>query len=183
MVIGIRPGLLPRLRRCPFLRWRVEEPNQLHAGTEEIALPPLVVDRAALGDEHPSVAVAHNNYGIALAHMGQQQEARAELEAGLEILEASLGADHPRVGRALSNLGSFTLGQGAVSTAQRYIEQAVAILSAAQGKEHPETLKVRASWAESLRRGGQLDRAIAEASWAMSDGESVELTVNGRPLQ
>ncbi|MEM9458913.1 MAG: hypothetical protein AAGF11_32340 [Myxococcota bacterium] len=69
----------------------------------------LFVRRHLLGLGHPALAIAHNNNnGIALAHAGMQGEARAELEAGLEILERSLRSQHPRVGRALNNLGSFT---------------------------------------------------------------------------
>lgn len=82
--------------------------------------------------------------------------------------------------RALSNLGSFTIHRGSVQVARRYFERAAAILSASQGEDHPETLRVRASWADSLRRGGEHPRAVEEASRVMSDAKSVDLTAKER---
>ncbi len=147
----------------------------LHTGYHQRSLPlfaeALEIRRALLGRHHPWLAIAHSNYGIALALCDQQNPAREQMEAGLKILEISLGPDHPRVGRVLSNLGRFSLARGEGAAGRGYLERATRILDAAHGSRHRETIAARSGLSEALRIDGRLEQALAVARRVVVDAE------------
>ena len=146
---------------------------QLYTGHFEPALTlfgeALVLRQRLLGPGHPWLALAHNNYGIALALAGQQDEAQSQLEAGLEILEASLGAEHPRVGRARVNLGRFALARGESAVAAAQLRQAATILMDTQGPQHRDTIVARGLLVDALRREGHTTQAVTLARTVLAE--------------
>ncbi|MEM9453742.1 MAG: protein kinase [Myxococcota bacterium] len=137
----------------------------------------LEIRRSLLGPYHPWLAVAHNNYGVALAMIDEPVRAHEHLEAGLQILESSLGPRHPRVGRVLNNLGKFDLARGEVKRAREYLEPAVSILESIHGPAHHELLTARNNLIKALSRGGQPKRALALARRMLVDAESGSASV------
>ncbi|MCH9687170.1 MAG: serine/threonine-protein kinase, partial [Deltaproteobacteria bacterium] len=143
----------------------------------------LQVRRTLLGDHHPWLAVAHNNYGIALAISGEGPRARAHFEEGLRVLEASLGSEHPRVGRVLTNLGQFALGAGDPAGARPHLARAVTILDATQGPRHRETITARQLLARALLYDGQPQPSLALVRRLLADAEqATSATIELGPL-
>jgi hypothetical protein len=68
----------------------------------------LAIDEAALGPDHPRVALDRNNLGLLLRELGDLDGAKTQLERALAIDEAALGPDHPRVAAVAANLASLS---------------------------------------------------------------------------
>jgi hypothetical protein len=64
----------------------------------------LQIGEAALGHDHPEVAVWHSNLGSVLADLGDLVGARAELDRAIQIGQATLGPDHRNVAIFRGNL-------------------------------------------------------------------------------
>ncbi len=127
-----------------------------------------------LGEHHPWLAVAHNNYGIALAVADEQERAQDHLESGLRILESTLGREHPRVGRASSNLGRFLLVRGESAAARVHLERAASIFSAVHAPVHRDSLVVRKLLAIALRREGEPQASLDVMRRVVADAERSE---------
>ena len=63
---------------------------------------------AALGPDHPEMAVALTNLAWAYSGESRYADAEALMRRVLSICERSLGPEHPQVFRTLSNLGRTT---------------------------------------------------------------------------
>ena len=103
----------------------------------------LRIDEAALGAEHPTVAIRLNNLGGVLQAQGDLAGARALFERALRIDEAGLGAEHPTVAIRLSSLGGVLQAQGDLAGARVLFERTLHIFHAALGDEHPSTQTAR----------------------------------------
>lgn len=64
----------------------------------------LAIAEAAMGAEHPTVAIYINNLGRVLHDLGDLAGAKANFERAIAITEASLGPDHPNVAIFRRNL-------------------------------------------------------------------------------
>ena len=62
--------------------------------------------RAALGDDHPAVALARNTLAEIASSQGKYAEAESEHRAALAVRERAFGPDHPEVANSRSNLGT-----------------------------------------------------------------------------
>jgi tetratricopeptide (TPR) repeat protein len=67
----------------------------------------LKIDEAALGPDHPSVAIRLNNLAGLYQATGRYGEAEPLYERALAILEARLAPGHPHTGFARDNLASL----------------------------------------------------------------------------
>ena len=56
----------------------------------------LAIKERAYGSDHPEVALALANLGLAYGNLGDQAKARDMLERALAIFESAYGPDHPR---------------------------------------------------------------------------------------
>lgn len=133
----------------------------------------LEIRKTLLGDRHPWLAVAHNNYGVALAISDQQKEGLEQLRAGMSILEETLEPDHPRLARARNNLGRFLVVRGESEAACELLESAVATMERVHGPEHRETIAARATWVQSLR-GIKDPRELEQARRLVADAKAAE---------
>ncbi len=153
---------------------------EFHTGHTDRALglfcEALELRSVLLGARHPWLAVAHNNYGVALAIADQQQPAQEHLQLGLQILQASLGPDHPRVGRASSNLGRFALVRGEWGIARDHLERAASILETALGPRHRETVATYLALIGARRGDGALEASLSLALRVVADAEREEGT-------
>ena len=67
----------------------------------------LAIGEAALGPDHPQVAVWRNNLGGVLWALGDLEGARVQYERALAISEAALGPEHPTVATLRGILSSL----------------------------------------------------------------------------
>jgi len=150
----------------------------------------LTVGEAALGPEHPHVAVYANNLGLVLKALGDLPGARANYERSLKIGEAVYGPEHPNVALRLSNLGTVLYDLGDLAGARAYFERALKIDEAAYGPDHPSVAIRVNNLGEVLRTLGDLTGArdsyeralrIDEAAYG-PDHPSVAIRVNNLGL-
>jgi tetratricopeptide (TPR) repeat protein len=64
----------------------------------------LAIGKAALGSDHPQVAIRLNNLGCVMSALGDLAGAKANYEHAIEIFRRYLGEDHPSTKRASKNL-------------------------------------------------------------------------------
>jgi hypothetical protein len=74
------------------------------AGARAELVEALRISEAALGLEHPNVALIRANLGVALEALGDRAGARSQLQEALRVIEASLDPRHPGVRIARQNL-------------------------------------------------------------------------------
>jgi Flp pilus assembly protein TadD len=67
----------------------------------------LEISEAALGPDHPDMAVRLSGLGLLLQDLGDLEGARVQLERALAVGEAALGPNHPTVTTIRGNLGSL----------------------------------------------------------------------------
>jgi tetratricopeptide (TPR) repeat protein len=82
----------------------------------------LEIREAALGADHPDVAIALNHVGLALSALGRHAEALPLQLRALTIHEAALGADHPHVATDRTYLGRVLSALGRHADAEAYLK-------------------------------------------------------------
>jgi tetratricopeptide (TPR) repeat protein len=70
-----------------------------HAEALEYMKQALEIDKAVLGEKHPSVAGDYNNIGTGLTDTGKHAEALEYLKQALAIWKEVLGEKHPHGGQ------------------------------------------------------------------------------------
>ena len=81
----------------------LREPGDL-AGARVQVQRALEIGEAALGPDHPTVAIWHSNLGKLLQDLRGPSRRSTQLEQALAIGEAALGPDHPTVAALRTNL-------------------------------------------------------------------------------
>ncbi len=155
----------------------IQNGRQRYSEAVDLYRQALALERAILGDEHPSLAVILNNLGIALRRLDRLEEAAAVMGEVLELQRKTLGEEHPEVTRTLNNLGGIAEARGDSSTALRYFQQASELLRQTGGPDHPRIffLQIRI-YASRLRMGEArtaeqgLRRALAQWRDRLGEG-------------
>jgi len=101
----------------------------------------LLLDEAAYGSDHPTVANRLNNLGTVLQALGDLAGAKVHFERALAIVEAVHGPEHPTVAGFANNLGYVLCALGYLEVAKVHFERALAIDEAAYGPNHPEVAR------------------------------------------
>jgi tetratricopeptide (TPR) repeat protein len=110
----------------------------------EAAIRDLLPDlEAALGPDHPEVAVALNNLAAIVQRRGSLDEAEAIYRRVIAIKEARLGADSPALAGALNNLGTVLRAAGRPGEAAPLFERALRLLEGAVEDDHPTLAVIR----------------------------------------
>ncbi|MEM6783578.1 MAG: tetratricopeptide repeat protein, partial [Bacteroidota bacterium] len=108
-----------------------------YAEAVPLAREALAILEAALGPDHPDVALSLNNLAFLLRATGDYAGARPLLERALAIRETALGPGHPRVATSLNNLAGLLEATGDYVGARPLYERALAIRETALGPGHP----------------------------------------------
>jgi Tfp pilus assembly protein PilF len=132
----------------------------------------LAIDEAALGPNHPEVAISINNLGNVLTEQGDLTGAKTLYERALAINEAVFGFDHPTVAIRLNNLGNVLSVQGDLSGAKALFERALAIGEATLGPNHPNVAIQLDNLGKVLRAQGNLAGAKALHERALAIDEA-----------
>ena len=98
----------------------------------------LVIQRAALGDDHAEVGGTWVNIGSCMSRMGDCAGALEAFERGQAIVRAALGDDQVDVGRTWGNIGTCRSDMGDFTGAMEAYERALAIERAALGDDHAD---------------------------------------------
>ena len=133
----------------------------------------LKFGEAALGSEHPLVAVYINNLGKLLTELGDLAGARANLERALKIGEAVHGVEHRQVAIYVNNLGSVLKRLGDFAGARANYERALKIGEAVYGPEHPKVALRVGNLGNVLRDMGDLAGARSNFERALKIDEAV----------
>jgi tetratricopeptide (TPR) repeat protein len=112
--------------------------QQKFAQAEPLFQRSLGVSVAALGPDHPDVAIVLRNMGILKASQRQYAEADALLSRSLFLTNRVLGQDHPLVAVTMRTIAVFQAVQGHYGEAERFIRRSIEISEKTLGSEHPE---------------------------------------------
>jgi len=125
----------------------------------------LRLREAAVGPDHPDVALILSNLAPCYAHAGQRDVAMATVKRAFEIREKSYGPNSPFLVATLDNLADFELHQGAYTAALADIDRAEAIARRVPGTADPNYHIVATTRAEVLGAAGR----VADARKAFDD--------------
>jgi tetratricopeptide (TPR) repeat protein/tRNA A-37 threonylcarbamoyl transferase component Bud32 len=114
---------------------------------------------SAFGEEHPRVATALNNVGVALREQSHADEATTFYQRALAIREKVLTADHPDVGNCYNNLGVVASDHGDIDRAVRYYDKALAVWEGALGSDNQRVAVVTNNIGSLYIDRGDYDRA------------------------
>jgi Tfp pilus assembly protein PilF len=103
----------------------------------------LAIGEAALGPNHPNVAIRLNNLGMVLESQGDFAGAKSLYQRALAIGEAAFGLDHPQVAIYANNLGGVLKEQGDLAGAKSLFQRSLRIFREFLGDDHPNTKSVQ----------------------------------------
>ena len=102
----------------------------------------LEIDKATLGEQHPTVAICLNNLAQLMLDTNRLGEAEPLMRRALEIDKATLGEQHPTVAICLNNLAQLMLDTNRLGEAEPLMRRALEIDKATLGEQHP-TVAIR----------------------------------------
>jgi hypothetical protein len=108
------------------------------------------VSVAALGSDHPDVAIVLKNIGILKASQRQYAEADLLLSQSLSLTNRVLGHEDPIVAVTMRTIAVFQAMQGHYGEAERFIRRSLEISEKTLGSEHPEVAASRKVFTEVL---------------------------------
>ncbi len=118
------------------------------------------VKRRILGEEHPEVAGAIENLGLALAHIGRIPEARESFAESHAMFRAALGDKHPDVALSAANLAQAENDMGDHAAAEALFEEARAIWAATHGEDSVEVARTLDSLGTVAGAQGRYEEAL-----------------------
>ena len=122
------------LSNMATVRWRQGD----LAAAIELYTEALDVFEGALGPEHPSVAQALDNLGVALFSAGRHDEALTRFMRAQVLVEERLGPEHHEVAKILIHVVMVYEALGAFDDAYPRARRAARITAAALGDDHGE---------------------------------------------
>ena len=119
----------------------------------------LEIDKAAFGEQHPTVATDLNNLAALLLETNRIEEAEPLIWRALEIDKAAFGEQHPTVATDLNNLAQVLKDTNRIEEAEPLMWRALEIDKAAFGEQHP-TVAIRLNnLAILLKRTNRIEEA------------------------
>ncbi|GLY99232.1 tetratricopeptide repeat protein [Actinoplanes sp. NBRC 103695] len=132
----------------------------------------LAITEAALGPDHPDVAICLVNLAGSYSALGRPAEAVPHEQRALAITEAALGPDHPDVAICLVNLAGSYSALGRPAEAVPHEQRALAITEAALGPAHPSVATCLGNLASSYRDLGRPAEALPLSQRALAITEA-----------
>ncbi|HET9990830.1 MAG TPA: tetratricopeptide repeat protein [Kofleriaceae bacterium] len=130
----------------------------------------LRLREAAVGPDHPDVALILSNLAACYEHVGERVKALAAAKSALQIREKTYGPNSPFLVATLNNLADLELRQHELASALADIERAQAIAIRIPGPTSPTYHVVATTRAEVLGGSGR----VAEARKAFDDVLALE---------
>jgi tetratricopeptide (TPR) repeat protein len=114
-----------------------------HAGQARVFRELLEASRRSFGDEHPRVASALDNLGMALLAVGETEEAEALLLRSVGMTRRLHRGDHRSTARALNDLAQALRQGGKLDEATPLYVEAAAIQERVLGPAHTDRAVTR----------------------------------------
>ena len=153
------------LADAELIAWASNELAQLLQRTNRLGeAEPLIrraleIDEAALGEQHPNVAICLNNLATLLQDTNRIEEAEPLMRRALEIDEAAFGDQHPTVAIRLNNLAIFLRDTNRIEEAEPMMRRGLEIDVAAFGWQHPNVAIHLNNLAQVLKDTNRLEEA------------------------
>jgi tetratricopeptide (TPR) repeat protein len=112
-----------------------------------------------LGDRHPEVAQALNDYALGLMYNGDFAAAERAYGEVIEMDIALLGEDHPEVASARENLGNVYYRSGQLDKTAKNLEVVLAMRRKALGDDSEPVARTLANMATVYKRAGNDEAA------------------------
>ncbi|MFK7944918.1 MAG: tetratricopeptide repeat protein, partial [Paracoccaceae bacterium] len=122
----------------------------------------IKIDKAALGEGHPSYAIDLNNLANLLKDMGRYEEAEPLIVQAIGIAKAELGEEHPSYAIRLWVHAAIKRSLEQFDAARPLYAKALEIQMSALGEDHPNTRKNAEQYLSLLRKHFPDDPALAE---------------------
>jgi eukaryotic-like serine/threonine-protein kinase len=107
-----------------------------HDRAAELYRAALDIDRQALGNDHPQIAMHLQNLAVALQQQGKLPEAAPLYEESMQIFHRVLGEKHPQTLDAAANYGRFLHRRGELARAEGVLKKVVELDRQARGERH-----------------------------------------------
>ncbi|MQY04621.1 hypothetical protein ACRB68_26800 [Actinomadura sp. RB68] len=130
------------------------------------------IAEAALGPDHPDVAIQLGNLAATHRDLGRAGEALPLEKRALAITETALGPDHPGVAIRLGNLAATYSDLGRASAALPLFERALAITETTLGPDHPGVAIQLGNLAATYSDLGRASEALALEKRALAITET-----------
>ena len=127
-----------------------------------------MLNKKALGPDHPDVAKILNNLAELYRAQGRYEEAEPLYERSRAIAEKALGPDHPAVGTSLNNLAELYRAQGRYEEAEPFLKRALVLNKKALGPDHPAVATSLSNLAWLVVSSGEGDRRTARARFELA---------------
>ena len=128
----------------------------------------LQVDRRALGDDHPRVAMRMNNLAVVAQNLGDLKLAESMFLDAIRRDERAYGDQHPETGAARGNYGLLLQREGRLAEAEPLLRSALDVELKLYGPDNYNTAYARVSLAMLLHEQGNLPAAEAEFRQALA---------------
>lgn len=119
----------------------------------------LEVAEAALGPDHPDLALSLNNLALLYGDMGDYEAAGELLNRAQAILVAAFGPNHPNVAVGMRNLARLRLREGNTARAESLYDLALSIFEQALGPDDVAVADTLEELAAVLQAEGRADEA------------------------
>ena len=129
---------------------------------KQLYLEALDALRATVGDSHPNVIDAANNYGACLYMLNESQAALPVLESALERSTVVFGPSHVTTLSIIGNLAEVHRRLGNAPRARELYLESFARHEEAVGKLHPNTLIGLNNYCEFLLEQGETTEALSK---------------------
>ena len=153
------------LANSELIAWALNDLAQLLQDTnrlgeaEPLMRRALEIDKAAFGEQHPTVATDLNNLAALLQDTNRIEEAEPLMRRALEIDKAAFGEQHPNVAVCLNNLARVLQDTNRLGEAEPLMRRALEIDKAAFGEQHPTVAACLNNLAQVLKATNRIEEA------------------------
>ncbi|MGE0547468.1 MAG: tetratricopeptide repeat protein [Kofleriaceae bacterium] len=131
-------------------------------GEAQVALDrALVIQRTALGDQHPAIGKTYHVLAQLQMRMGKLDEALASQRRSYELLVAGYGESHRDVALSVGLIAQAHLFNGKFDLAIPPAQRAVELMAAIGGEDSPDTAVALETLAATFSRAGRSADALA----------------------
>jgi tetratricopeptide (TPR) repeat protein len=116
--------------------------------------------KAVQGEDYYWYGVTRESIGFTLLALGRNEEAKANLSAGIKVHEHVLGPNHGLLGQGLQGLGAAEVELGQLDEAEKTLKRALAIEEIANGPESNEVGRTLRYLAGAYAAQQEFDKAM-----------------------
>ncbi len=127
----------------------------------------LTLLKQSVGESHPSVAIALNNYAFLFYSQGTYDRAIELFAESVNLRRTTLGNDHPQLANALSNLAGAMIAGGKAESALKPASEALFVAQRGFAADHWRIGKAHQMLARVHQANGSINQALIHARDAL----------------